>query len=351
MPRASASYQLTAALVASSVGTGVLCLAAAGMGRSYRLHAQRPGPELNERLHRMSDGGRRWLTRSAALALSQASPRADLPSGAAHVIAPVAASPTLIRVDIMGALEQRAGYHDECGGWSDGHDAIADRLCAAFEDGDVLLVVDSPGGAAAGLQQAVARALAAKLKHGRRVTAYADEMIGSAAMWWTMALADEIFTPPAGGLGSIGARGDHTSIAGMLAQQGVEVTYFCWPNEGKVAFAPEHAPTEETMRRGQRGASEAGEAFCAAVCASPVGQRYGLTRDAIVELSADMLTGQAAVDAGLADGVESLETVTAYALTLAESDDAKAIEGEAAATVARAAAKVRASARGPRRAA
>ncbi len=322
------------------------------MGRSYRLHAQRPdAAALNSRLHQMSDGSRKWLTRSAARTLSQASPRADLPSGAAHVIAPVAASPTLIRVDIVGALEQRAGYHDECGGWSDGHDAVAERLCAAFEDGDVLLVVDSPGGAAAGLQQAVERALAAKTKHGRRVTAYADEMIGSAAMWWTAALADEIFTPPAGELGSIGARGDHRSVAGMLAREGIEVTYFCWPDEGKVAFAPEHAPTEETIRRGMRGASEAGEAFCAAIVASPIGLRNGLTREAIIDLHADMLAGQAAVDAGLADGVESLETVTAYALTLAESADAKAIEGDAAASVARAVAKVRAGDRGPRRAA
>ena len=73
------------------------------------------------------------------------------------MIAPVA--PSLVRVDLSGPLEQRAGYHDPCGGWSDGHDAIAERLCEAFASGDVLLVVDSPGGAAAGLQQAAARAL------------------------------------------------------------------------------------------------------------------------------------------------------------------------------------------------
>ena len=154
------SYQLSSALVASSVGAGVVCLAPAGMGRTYRLHASRPGPERNRPLMRADIG-------------------ADLPSGAAHVIAPVA--PLLTRVDISGPLEQRAGYHDPCSGWTDGHDAIAERLCAAFASGDVLLVVDSPGGAAAGLQQAAARALKAKLHHGRRVTVYADEMIGSAA--------------------------------------------------------------------------------------------------------------------------------------------------------------------------
>ena len=38
-----------------------------------------------------------------------------------------------------------------------------------------------------------------------------------------------------------------------------------------------------------------------------------------VALGADVLTGQAAVDAGLADGIATLEEVTAYALALAES--------------------------------
>ena len=65
--------------------------------------------------------------------------------------------PLLTRVDISGPLEQRAGYHDPCSGWTDGHDAIAERLCAAFASGDVLLVVDSPGGAAAAAASSRAR--------------------------------------------------------------------------------------------------------------------------------------------------------------------------------------------------
>jgi len=290
------SYQLSSALVASSVGAGVVCLAPAGMGRTYRLHASRPGPERNRRIVRADIG-------------------ADLPSGAAHVIAPVA--PLLTRVDISGPLEQRAGYHDPCSGWTDGHDAIAERLCAAFASGDVLLVVDSPGGAAAGLQQAAARALKAKLHHGRRVTVYADEMIGSAAEWWTSVLGDELFLPEAGQVGSIGARGGHESIAGMLEKEGRAVTYFTWPNDGKIAFAPELPLGEIGKARGTRDVSIAGEAFCAAVCGGAIGLRYKLDRDAVIALGADMLTGANAVGL-LADGVATFEEVTAYALSLAE---------------------------------
>jgi ClpP class serine protease len=242
--------------------------------------------------------------------------RADLPSGAAHVVEPLAV-PALVRVYIMGPLEQRAGYHEPCAGWSDGHDAVAERLCAAFAEGDVLLCMDSPGGAHAGLQQGVERALAAKAKYGRRCTGWINEQMGSACTWWGMALCDEIFGPPAMQAGSIGARGQHESIAGLLEQQGVKVTYFADPPE-KVAFAPELPLSAIGEARGNRDVTIAATAFRAAVCASPLGVRAGLTPDGLIELGADMLSGQAAVDAGLADGVASEDDVIDYALKLAQ---------------------------------
>ncbi|HSM93372.1 MAG TPA: hypothetical protein VLT47_10850 [Anaeromyxobacteraceae bacterium] len=315
MPQNPATYTLTPALIAAHAGSGVLCLAKAGEGRSYRLHAERPGAQFNRRVP-----GR----------------RADLPSGAAHRIEPVEASPALIEVFISGPLETRAGYYqqtDVCGGgWTDGHDAIRERLCAAFEEGDVLLVVDSPGGAAAGLPEAVDVALKAKARYGRRVTAIPEYMIGSAATWWTLALADELYVTVGSDVGSIGARGEHRSFAGALAQAGEAVEYFCWPNDGKVAWAPDLPTTDTTRMRGNRDVKIAGEAFAAAVCAGPVGQRYGLTPEILASYSADMFIGESAVERGLADGVATKEDVIAYALTLAESG-ARDIEETAAAQV------------------
>src|SRR5262249_9567946 len=141
--------------------------------------------------------------------------------------------------------------------------------------------------------------------------AYADKMTASPASWWPAAAADDIFLPEAGIVGSIGARAAHCSIAGHLAQEGIEPTYFAWPGAGKVAFAPELPLSELGRERGERDVAIAGEAFAAAVRAA-----RGLDRDTIVELDADALTGQAAVDAGLADGVASLEGVLSYALEL-----------------------------------
>lgn len=319
------AYRLTSALVADHVGAGVMCFAVEGLGRRYKLHARRPGRELNCRPFR-TEAGIEW--------------RADLPSGAAHKIEPIAAVPGLVRVEIVGALEQRAGYYDQpngCTGWSDGHDAVADRLCAAFEEGDVLLVVDSPGGAAAEIPANVRRALAVKTKHGRRCIGFGKPMIGSAATWWAMALCDEIFGESDSEFGSIGARGEHLDVSGMMAKEGLVKTYFADPPE-KVALAPEFPLSPVGAMRGNRDVKTAADAFRAAVCASPIGLRYGLSPEFLIELGADMLTGEAAHAAGLMDGVAPIEDVTAYALQLA-SESASTRE------------QARARAQAPRRAA
>ena len=329
VPRKPTAYRITSQLVADHIGAGVMCLAAQGLGRAFRLHARRPGPDLNARPFRLADG----------IAWRTGAPDGSSVVGAGGRVEIEPVSP-LVLVRIDGALEQRAGYYDQpngCQGWSDGHDAVAERLISAFEEGDVLLVVDSPGGAAAGLQQAVIRAQAAKVKHGRRCTIFDDEMEGSACAWWGFALADERVLPPAAMVGSIGARGEHLDISGLMAREGLKKTYFADPPD-KIAFAPEFPLSPAGEMRGNRDVKLAAGAFRAAVCAGPVGQRYGLTPEFLIELGADMLTGQAAVDAGLADGVASFDEVVAYALQLAS---------ESASTRT---AKVRARAQAPRRA-
>lgn len=298
----SPSYRLTDDLAASHGGE-VICLHPLAIGQSYRLFASRLGPEHNERIAR----------------------RADVisPDGAVTELGIDLEAPVITRVDIQGPLEQRAGYHEPCAGWSDGHDAVAERMIAALEEGNVLMVIDSPGGAHAGLQEAVRRVVEAKEQYGRHVIAYADEMIGSAAYWWAACVADEIYGPESMIVGSIGARAGHGSIAGALAKEGVEVTYFAWPGEGKVAFAPELPLSDVGRKRGNRDVAMAGEAFAAAI-----GPRRGITRDEIVELDADALHGVLALNAKLVDGIASLEEVMEYALALAapepgETDDMK----------------------------
>lgn len=224
-------------------------------------------------------------------------------------------APLVTRVDIRGPIEQRAEYH-ECGGYCDGHDAIADRLIAALEVSDVLLVVDSPGGAHAGLQEAINRVLIVKEKYGRRITAYADEMIGSAAYWWVAKVADTIWGPESMLVGSIGARSGHQSIAGAMKKAGVETIYFTYPGPGKVAFAPEFPLSETGLQRGNRDVTAAGEQFLKAVS-----EARGIPFEDLFDLDADVLHGPLAAKAGLVDGIASYEDVMDYALALASNEE------------------------------
>lgn len=304
--RRSSAYRLTHEL-AAEYGGAVLCIDERAFGHRYRLRSHRPGPSLNVPVLPLSDD----VVEPDGIIL------------ATQDLVEESGPPAVVRVDIRGPIEQRAGYH-ECGGWSDGHDAIAERLIAALETSDALMVVESPGGSHAGLQEAVRLVLREKEIHGRRVTGFVDELCGSAAFWWMACVCDEIYIPESGMIGSIGARAGHESIAGALAHEGREVTYFAWPGPGKVAFAPELPLSDLGKQRGNRDVAMAGEAFAAAV-----GPRRGLTRDEIVDLNADVLTGFAAVKAKLADGVASLDEVLEYALAQASRGETmKAIRTE-----------------------
>ena len=285
----------------------MVCLAIQARGRSYKLHAERP---------------RFVLARDRVLA-----PRADAigPDGTPIDVDP-AGSPILSRISIVGALETTAGYHDECGGWSDGYDAIAERLCAALVEGDVLLTVDSPGGAVIGLQECVEAVLVCKAMYQRRITVIIGAgMAASAGYWLAATLADpgELYITRSSMAGSIGARSAHCNEEGALAIAGVAITDFAYP-AGKIAMSPNRAPTATGIARGERDVMAAFESFAGAVSAA----RPMLSRKAIVRLDADMLTGQAAVAAGLADAVAPLEDVERWALYRAATPGDQAMAEE-----------------------
>jgi len=301
--RGHRAFKLTPELVSAHSGGPVICLDESAIGRTFRLSPWRP-----EAIEPLTPAG----LRAAGVEIINAPEDPELEAEFEEKVA-------FVRVDIKGPLEQRAHYNDSgCGGgWTDGYDAIAERMIAALEQGNVLMVIDSPGGAVAGLQEAIKRIQAEKAELNRIVVAYADELIASAAYWLAATLADEIYVPEMGSVGSIGARSAHQSIAGALEEAGVDVTHFGWPGEGKYAFAAELPLSDIAKKRAQRDVAIAGEAFAAAVVAG----RPGLTRDAIVELDADCLTGSAAVDAGLVDDVASLDEVIEMLVTISQHEE------------------------------
>lgn len=292
MPR---HYRLTSDLIAAHAGGPVVAIDASASGRVYRAYSRRPGPERN---------------RDAAAVL--ASITSD------YVVRAEPAAPTndVLVVEINGPIEQRAGQHEPSGSWIDGHDAICERLASAFEVGDVVLLGDSPGGAVAGGPENMRRAQEMKAKHGRRCIGHTEAGAFSACLWWMMVVCDEIYVSRDGRLGSIGARGMLASITGALAKEGVVVEIVEDP-DGKAAGSPERPIDDEARARAQRDVTAAADMFRSAVCESAVGKRYGLTPETLKGFRGDVFQGDAAVKAGLADGVSTLEEVLNYALATA----------------------------------
>lgn len=232
-----------------------------------------------------------------------------------------ATNPTIGVVRIEGPLAQRAAA-DLCA-YVDGYDSIAARFALALEESDgVLMVIDSPGGDVAGLEEAVARMKRAKDASGKRVVAYVDEMAASAAYWIASGVADEIVVPQSGRVGSIGCIGaavDMTSAAEAAGERWTVVREPAGKAES-MPFAPIGALAEERLSATVKAA--AGRFFKA------VSKARGLSTKDVRGLNGAMAEGRAAVDAGLADRVGTLEQAAALVLSAPKKTEGRKAEGE-----------------------
>ncbi len=224
--------------------------------------------------------------------------------------------------DIEGPLVQR--------GWMcwQGYDTIARDLELALADrrvNSVLLRINSPGGMAMGCFEAARQMRAAIVASGKRVVAFADEMAYSAA-YCLACVADEIVLPGPGGVGSVGVISSMQSVAKVLAAAGVDTRVFTSGAE-KADGHPHVEITKEMAARTQARVEE-----LASIFAQWVGERRGMKPEAVRALEAGVRHGQAAVEAGLADRVESYPALLAAMRDASKSAPKKSLAAAAAAT-------------------
>lgn len=226
--------------------------------------------------------------------------RTERPSAKTSAAAAKPRTPTVAVVDIIGPLAQR-GESQLCG-YVDGYDWIGERLGAALEEADaVVLRIDSPGGDVAGLDEGVRRMRALVDASGKRVVAYVDELCASAAYQIACGVADEIVVPPAGCVGSIGTWGLFVDATKASENEGLAITVVRDP-EGKAASHPLGPVTDLALARLQEEVSTGTREFIAFVAA-----RRNLSETVLRKLNGDVLRGTDAVKAGLADRVGTLE--------------------------------------------
>jgi signal peptide peptidase SppA len=220
-------------------------------------------------------------------------------------------SPGIAVIPIHGTLVRRALGLEVASGLSS-YAEIGARIDVALADPAVkgiLLDIDSPGGEAGGVFELADRIrLASAIKP---VWAHANDAAFSAA-YALAASATRLTLSQTAGVGSIGVIALHVDQSVKDAKEGLTYTAI-YAGQHKNDFSP-HAPlSEEAGAALQLEVDRLYEMFV-----SQVAGMRDLEPEAIRSLEARLVFGAAAVTAGLADGVASLEQVVAeFAASLA----------------------------------
>jgi ClpP class serine protease len=227
-------------------------------------------------------------------------------------------------VSIDGPLEQRAGWLD------DGHDAVAERVGAALADEAVkavVLKIDSPGGAVAGLFAACASIRSAADASGKPMVAHADEGCYSAA-YALACCADAIHLPPTGGVGSVGVLMTVYDRTKQNETDGLNVQVIRSGTQ-KADGHPDIPLTDAAVSRMRARVND-----LAALFAGHVAVRRGLDAGAVLALQGACLYGADAVAKGLADAVGSLDDSINTAAAMAAQRKTNMEDTKAAAALA-----------------
>jgi len=204
-------------------------------------------------------------------------------------------------LSIDGPLEHKGG--DSWFSFWQNYEDLARDFQLILNDDNVSAVImkfDSPGGECAGLNESVALMQKMKVASGKPVVAYVDEACYSAAYALAM-VADEIYLPESGGVGSIGVITAMCDVTKLNERQGLRVEVIASGSK-KTDGHPSVPLTEGAIKRTRRTVDKLANSFFELVSAG-----RGLPVATIQGFEAGTFTGADAVSAGLADGVMSLQ--------------------------------------------
>jgi signal peptide peptidase SppA len=203
-------------------------------------------------------------------------------------------------IPVVGTIMHRAGGMDDVSGI-----ASTQRLVRRVREAQtnpsikaIVLDIDSPGGTVDGVAEA-----AAALREGTKPLVAVANTLAASAAYWLAAQADELVVTPSGEVGSIGVYSMHTDLSAALEAEGVKVTV-ARAGKYKAERNPFTALSDEAMSEMQAEVSDFYDLFVKdvakgrGVAPSKVRNGYGEGRT---------VRAQAAVDAGMADKVATLE--------------------------------------------
>jgi ClpP class serine protease len=216
---------------------------------------------------------------------------------------------TVVRV--RGPLDQ----HDE--GWFDSYEAITARVAAACESSApaIVLLMDSPGGEASGVFECARNLRAMADMRGKRLIAYVEGHACSAC--YALACgAHEIIIGDTSLVGSIGILSTRDDISAANMARGINVAFIA-SGARKADGHPEQPLSEAEVAAAQKTVDS-----LALVFFELVAEMRGMSVDDVAGLQAGVLHGQSAIDARLADSMQSYSQTLA---TLASTNGGSAM--------------------------
>jgi signal peptide peptidase SppA len=211
-------------------------------------------------------------------------------------------------IQMHGIIAKRMNLFSQISGGVSTELAAQD-LAAAINDPavhSIILHMDSPGGTADGTQ-ALARTIMAARDSGKQIAALADGTMASAAYWIGSAAHQVFMSDGTTQVGSIGVVASHTDLSGYEAKLGVKTTEIYAGQYKRIAssYAPLSAEGKQTIQDQVD--------YLYAVFVADVAAQRGVSEETVLKSMADgrVFIGQQALDAGLVDGVSTLEALVA----------------------------------------
>lgn len=225
----------------------------------------------------------------------------------------------IVVVPVIGTLVSRSGYLAAASGLVS-YAEIGDAIATAMDDPTVrgvILDVDSPGGEVGGLFDLVDQIGTIKSASDKPLWAVANEGALSAA-YAIASTADRLYVTRTGELGSIGVVAVHVDESAADARAGLAWT-FVFAGERKID-GNSHAPLSERAHAAiQADVDRLYGEFCALVATN-----RRLTAEAVRDTQAGIFRGDAAVRAGLADRVGTLDLAIAEMAAAFDQPSARA---------------------------
>jgi signal peptide peptidase SppA len=205
-------------------------------------------------------------------------------------------------ISVTGTLVSRSGYLDAASGllsYADVGDAIASALADPSVQG-VVLDIDSPGGEVGGLFDLVETIRTEKTKSNKALWAVANECALSAA-YAIGSAADRLYVTRTGEVGSVGVVAVHVDESAADAKAGLAWTYV-FAGETKID-GNSHQPLSDRARAAiQADVDQLYTQLCGLVASN-----RRLTSEAVRATDAAVYRGEAAIRAGLADRIGTLD--------------------------------------------